>query len=322
MIEEVLKNNAVKSAEIYLAAGCFWGTEAYFKGLPGVIDTEVGYANGKGTKTSYHELSESGHAETLKLVYDPERIHLAELLERFYRVIDPFSLNRQGHDIGTQYRTGIYYINNKDKSKISQSLECLHSRLGRESVIEFEKLQHFIPAEEYHQDYLDKNPGGYCHINTASAKLPLFEGRELPDDALLQTQLSRGTYEVMRRKGTEAPFSSELDGTDEPGIYVDAITGKPLFSSDDKYDAGCGWPSFTMPITSDAAVYLPDHSYGMDRTEVQTAEAENHLGHVFTDGPRERGGLRYCINGVSLHFIPYERMKEEGYEALMPFVTP
>lgn len=305
-------------AEIYLAGGCFWGVEAYFKQIFGVLETEVGYANGETLETSYEALKQSGHAETLKLVYDPYKLHLAEILERYYRIIDPFSHNVQGNDYGRQYRTGIFYTDEWSKRLAEFSLANFAQIQGREPAILLQPLAHFIPAEDYHQDYLDKNPGGYCHVNLAKAKEPLFPGRPLASEEDMAEELSDISYKVMRLHGTEAPHSSPLDQQFAKGIYVEQLSGRPLFSSRDKYDAGCGWPSFTMPITTDVALYYRDLSFGYDRVEVRTP-ADNHLGHVFSDGPRDAGALRYCINGAALCFIPWEEM-EEDYAALKPFV--
>lgn len=309
-----------EKAEIYLAAGCFWGTEAYFKLVPGVLDTEVGYANGASDQTSYHELAQTGHAETLKITYDAHKLHLAELLERYYRIIDPFSVNRQGNDIGTQYRTGIYYTDEASRAIVQESLANFEDLQDQKTAIELEPLEHFVKAEDYHQDYLDKNPAGYCHINVQTALDPLFPGKDLASDAELEKTLDPTAYKVARQHGTEAPFSSPLDQEFGPGIYVDKATGQPLFSSADKFDGGCGWPSFTMPITTDVINYYQDTSYGMTRTEVR-AKNTNHLGHVFEDGPKDDGALRYCINGAILRFVPLEDMKAEGYGALIPFVA-
>lgn len=320
MQEKVYQAGKSEAHEIYLAAGCFWGTEAYFRQIPGVMETEVGYANGKTEKTSYHELSQTGHAETLKLSYDRNKLSLAEILERYYRIIDPFSLNKQGNDVGTQYRVAIYYNDAADADLIRYSVEVLESRLGKATVLEVAELKNWVPAEEYHQDYLVKNPGGYCHINPALAFAPLWENSKIPSDAELKKQLAPDVYRVVREKGTDAPFQHSYDKLDMPGIYVDVVSGRPLFSSLDKYDAGCGWPSFTKMITTDAAVYREDTSHGMQRIEVEGEASGSHLGHVFPDAPAELGGLRYCINGSSLRFIAKEEMKKEGYEAFLPFV--
>lgn len=320
MQNEVYRMGEAEMREIYLAAGCFWGTEAYFRQIPGVLDTEVGYANGKNDQTTYYDLSVTGHTETLKLIYDSHKLSLAEVLERYYRVIDPFSLNRQGNDIGTQYRIGLYYSDPKDEDLIRYSVQILESRLGKETVIEIEELKNWVTAEDYHQDYLAKNPGGYCHINPTLALVPLWKENKIPEDSELQKQLDPDVYHVVREKGTEAPFTHSYDQLDEAGIYVDVVSGRPLFSSLDKYDAGCGWPSFTKMISTDAAEYHEDLSFGMQRVEVEGKASGSHLGHVFTDGPKDEGGLRYCINGASLRFIPREQMKAEGYEAFLPFV--
>lgn len=282
--------------KIYLAAGCFWGTQAYFKKIDGVVNTKVGYANGKTEDTDYTRVSNTDHAETLMVEYDEKRISLRKILLHYFRIIDPTSVNRQGEDVGRQYRTGIYYTDENDKDMIDNVYRYYEDKFGG-IVVEVKLLQNFILAEDYHQDYLDKNPNGYCHI----------------DLSLLN--LDEESYSIMKENNTERPFSSELNKENRDGIYVDKQTKEPLFSSKDKFDAGCGWPSFRKPI-GDSVDYLEDHSYGMDRVEVRSKSGDNHLGHVFN----EEQGLRYCINGKSLEFIPYEDMKKRGYEEYMKFV--
>ncbi len=312
--EYIKENTLVKEANkktIYLAGGCFWGVEGYLKELNGVISTNVGYANGKTEDTNYHALSRTEHAETVMVVYDKSRISLEELLLRYFKVIDPKSLNRQGNDIGRQYRTGVYYIDKEDLKVIEKVFEYETSIHG-DIVVEKEPLKNFVLAEDYHQDYLEKNPNGYCHINIQSANDPLFdENYPLPDKDLLDKILDKESYDVLINSATEMPFSSELDKEYRKGIYVDKLTGEPLFSSTDKFDSGCGWPSFSKPITSDRIEYSNDNSHGMKRIEVRSKGG--HLGHVFDDGIEEKGGLRYCINGAALRFIPYEDMDKEGY---------
>lgn len=320
-VEEGKPMNTENRMEIYLAGGCFWGMEGYFKEVPGVLETSVGYANGKGEDTSYYEIGATGHAETLKLVYDANRIHLAELLVHYFRIIDPTSLNRQGNDVGTQYRTGIYYTN-KDQEKVCEATMAVEQKKYKKPlVVEVEPLKNFVPAEEAHQDYLEKNPGGYCHIDLTLAGKPLYGKYKKPDDGELKKDLSSLQYDVTQKADTERAFTSEYDSLDEPGIYVDVVTGQPLYSSDDKYDAGCGWPSFTMPITTGANRYLDDSSLGVNRVEVKSTDGDSHLGHVFEDGPGDAGGLRYCINGASLRFVPKGKMAEEGYEEYLPYVV-
>lgn len=314
------------TAVIYLAGGCFWGVEGYFQRIDGVLDTEVGYANGSTTHTSYRHVATTGHAETLKLTYNPATVSLAEILLHYFRIINPLSLNQQGNDRGTQYRTGIYWQGTDDDATaraVRRFLTLQQAHYRHPIQVEAEPLRHFIPAEDYHQDYLWKNSGGYCHINLATAEEPLdTTAYPAPSQAEIRDTLTHQQFHVTQQKGTEWPFSSEYDKLDEPGIYVDIVTGQPLFSSDDKYDAGCGWPSFTRPIMGSALHYDEDVSHGMHRVEVTSSHGHSHLGHVFPDGPRSQGGQRYCINGASLRFIPLSRMEKEGYGRYLPFVTP
>ncbi|MGP1437952.1 MAG: peptide-methionine (R)-S-oxide reductase MsrB [Treponema sp.] len=308
--------------EIYFAGGCFWGVEGYFKKVKGVVETNTGYANGKRDNTTYRELKDSDHAETVQIFYDDNVVSLQELLVRFFTIIDPTSLNKQGNDVGRQYRTGIYYKDPSVKNKIDSFIEFMQKKIKDPILVEALPLKHFVLAEEYHQDYLDKNPNGYCHINLSSANKPLdsdLNVKKLSKDKL-KDELSDVQYRVTQQKDTEAPFSSEYDKLYKKGIYVDIVTGKPLFASQDKYDAGCGWPSFSRPITTDAIDYAKDTSHGMNRIEVISKKDGTHLGHVFEDGIKEKGGLRYCINGASLRFIPYEKMEEEGYGDYMIYV--
>lgn len=298
---------------IYLAGGCFWGVEGYFKKLHGVYETEVGYANGKTDNTDYANVAATDHAETVRVCYDKSVISLEEILLHYFRIIDPLSVNRQGNDIGRQYRTGVYYTDDSD-SKIIDKIFHYEEELHGPIAVEKSALKNFIKAEDYHQDYLDKNPGGYCHIDISLSSKPLFnEKYTMPSDNKLKEILDNTSYSVMRRSATEAPGSSSFNDEFRPGIYVDKITGEPLFCSSDKFNAGCGWPSFSKPITTDKLTEHVDTSHMMVRTEVVSKNSNSHLGHVFDDGPIEKGGLRYCINGAALRFIPFEKMDKEGY---------
>jgi peptide methionine sulfoxide reductase msrA/msrB len=316
------KNSKFK--EIYLAGGCFWGVEAYFDKILGVEYTEVGYANGKTEDTSYQEIDSTGHAETVRVVYDPEVVELEEILEYYFKIIDPTILNRQGNDIGTQYRTGIFYKNEDDEQVISNFIESIKSEYDSEIVTEVEPLENFVIGEEYHQDYLEKNPNGYCHINLSDIpnRKPEINPRdyEKPSDQEIKEKLTEEQYEITQGKGTEPPFKNEYNDNKAKGIYVDVVTGQPLFSSRDKYDSGSGWPSFTKPIDKGLLRYLEDKSIGMERIEVLSISGDTHLGHVFNDGPEDEGGLRYCMNSGSLRFIPLEKMDEEGYGDLKVYV--
>ena len=237
-------------------------------------------------------------------------------------MIDPTSLNKQGNDVGRQYRSGIYYVSESDLPTIESFMKIEQKKFKDKIVVEVAPLKNFVLGEEYHQDYLDKNPFGYCHIDLGLADKPLYDEakfKPLSKDEL-KKNLSSEQYAVTQEAATERPFSSEYDKFNQKGIYVDITSGKPLFSSADKFDAGCGWPSFTKPITTTALSYKEDNSFMMKRVEVKSQNSDAHLGHVFDDGPSDKGGLRYCINGASLKFIPLEDMARLGYEEFIPYV--
>lgn len=305
---------------IYLAGGCFWGVEGYFQRLDGILDTEVGYVNGKTEDTTYEDLKVTDHAEALKLTYDANKISLEEILDHYFRIIDPTSIDKQGNDRGRQYRTGVYSEDTEVLDKVRAYIKTREADYDKPIVVEVQDLNNYITAEDYHQDYLEKNPGGYCHIDLSLADKPLYKKYDKKSQEDLKKDLTDIQYQVTQEAATERPFSSEYDDFDAKGIYVDITTGQPLFSSRDKYDAGCGWPSFTRPISSYSVDYEEDRSHGMSRVEVKSKDGDAHLGHVFEDGPSKEGGLRYCINGASLRFVPYEKMDEEGYGDYKKFV--
>lgn len=322
------KNKDMKpTKEIYLAGGCFWGTEHFLKLIEGVEATQVGYANGNIAHPTYQQVctGTTDFAETVRVQYDPARVDLPFLIDLYLKTIDPTSLNRQGNDRGTQYRTGIYYTDPSDAPLIKETVQRLAARYPRPLAVEIEPLKNFYPAEDYHQNYLDKNPGGYCHIHpelfdlARRAKMPRPAASaspraySKPDDATLRSQLTAQQYAVTQKNATEPAFRNEYWDEHRPGIYVDITTGEPLFVSTDKFDSGCGWPSFSKPIDRKLIKEKVDTTHGMTRTEVRSSAGDAHLGHVFTDGPAERGGLRYCINSASLRFIPKDKMQEEGY---------
>ena len=310
-------------AEIYLAGGCFWGLEEYFSRISGVLQTSVGYANGQVETTNYQLIKETDHAETVQVIYDEKVVSLREILLYYFRVIDPLSVNQQGNDRGRQYRTGIYYLEEAELPTINTVVREQELLIGRKIAVEVEKLRHYILAEDYHQDYLKKNPGGYCHIDVRDAEKPLIDAAnyEKPSQAVLRENLSEESYRVTQEAATEAPFSNAYDQTFEEGIYVDITTGEPLFFAKDKFASGCGWPSFSRPISKELIHYYQDLSHGMERIEVRSRSGNAHLGHVFTDGPQELGGLRYCINSASLRFIAKDEMEEAGYGYLLPYLN-
>jgi peptide methionine sulfoxide reductase msrA/msrB len=315
----------LKIKEIYLAGGCFWGTEKYLKSIPGVKNTEVGYANGIMQNPSYEDVchNNTGHAETVRVEYDPKYIGLTYIINLFFKVIDPTSVNRQGNDIGNQYRTGIYYVDPKDEPIILAVIAELQKKYDRRIAVEIKPLLNYYPAEEYHQDYLTKNPNGYCHIgrdafDMARQSIVNPVDYSVPEEAELRKKLTQLQYQVTRENATEGPYQNEYHDQFSPGIYVDIITGEPLFSSVDKFDSSCGWPAFSKPIDPSVINIELDESWGMVRDEVRSRVGDNHLGHVFPDGPKKSGGLRYCINSASLRFIPKENMEAEGYGKYLP----
>lgn len=310
---------------IYFAGGCFWGVEAYFDRIYGVSEVTSGYANGSGGKPTYKEViyDDRGFVETVEVTYDPERISLSELMDYFFRAIDPTTLNKQGNDVGEQYRTGIYFTDDAEANFIAERVEEEQANYDKKIVTEVLPLENYYLAEEEHQDYMKKNPDGYCHIN-----LNILEGvdidpqeyERLSDDELKE-KLTDEQYEAAVLDGTEKSFSNEYWNHFEPGIYVDITTSEPLFSSSDKYESRCGWPSFTKPIDPNVVTYHDDSSHNMERIEVRSRVADIHLGHVFDDGPEEYGGKRYCINSASLMFIPLDEMRDAGYSNLVNYVV-
>lgn len=320
VISDILREVRSIKKEIYLAGGCFWGTEKYLENIPGVLATEVGYANGNTENPTYHEVcnNNTGHAETVKVEYDDSSIELSLILELYYDVINPLSINRQGGDTGSQYRTGIYFTEGKNEEVIHNSINELQKKYKEKIAIEIKHLVNYYKAEEYHQKYLDKNPEGYCHIGAdkfEKAKKAVNTSRKYNKRSVdeLKKNLTEIQFAVTQNSATEPAFRNEYFNEFSEGIYVDITTGEPLFRSNDKFESGCGWPSFSKPIDSYAVTNDIDRSHGMLRTEVRSRIGDAHLGHVFEDGPTDRGGLRYCINSASLKFIPKEKMEQEGY---------
>lgn len=320
-LRETMEEDYLK--EIYFAGGCFWGVEEYFSRIPGVYDTEAGYANGTVENPTYEQVcrTDTGFAEAVRLRYDPSLVSLETLTRQYFKVIDPTSVNRQGNDVGSQYRTGIYYTDEADRTGLESVMAEVGGNYTRPLATELKSLENYYPAEDYHQDYLKKNPGGYCHVDfgTLEDLAPQGNGgvaltpwvRPLKEE--LRAALTPEQYAVTQESATERAFTGEYWDSHERGLYVDVATGEPLFSSADKFDSGCGWPSFSVPIDDAAVSEREDGSHGMTRTEVRSGAGDSHLGHVFPDGPQDKGGLRYCINSAALRFIPYGEMEAEGY---------
>ncbi len=316
--------NSQNIKEIYLAGGCFWGVEAYMKKIYGVTNAVSGYANGKTENPKYEDVvyRNTGHAETVQVTYDANKINISTLLKYYFKIIDPTTLNQQGNDRGSQYRTGIYFSNEEDKKIIEEEIKELQKKYTQKIVVECEKLKNFFVAEDYHQDYLKKNPNGYCHIDLSKANEIIIDKNRYPKltEEELRKKLTTEQYNITQNANTEMSFSNEYWNFFKDGIYVDVTTGEPLFSSKDKYNSMCGWPSFTKPIIPDVVTYNEDKSFNMVRTEVKSRSGEAHLGHVFEDGPKDKGGLRFCINSASINFIPLSEMETTGYGYLIPLV--
>jgi len=313
-----------KSDVIYLAGGCFWGLEHLMQSIPGVIDAESGYANGSGESEANYQVvcsGKTGFRETVKVLYDPDRVSLDALLLAYFYVIDPTVKNRQGNDIGTQYQTGVYYTDEETRKTVERIADIERGRSPAFHV-EIGPLKNYYPAEEHHQNYLEKNNFGYCHI--PRHEIELFSKRRIdpvnyrkPVDDVIREKLSPEQYHVTQEQGTEYPFKNEYWNQFEKGIYVDVVTGEPLFSSRDKFASECGWPAFSRPIEEPSLTHLQDLSHGMRRIEVRSRAGDTHLGHAFTDDPESPNGIRYCINSASLRFVPYEKMEQEGYGYMM-----
>lgn len=306
---------------IYLAGGCFWGVEAYFKNITGVLETSVGYANGTKENTFYEQLSTTEHAETVKITYDPELVGLAFLLSMYYKIINPTSKNHQGGDVGIQYRTGIYYCDEIDLPVIKHSLSALSTQLDSPLAIEVKPLKHYCLAEDLHQDYLAQHPNGYCHIQPgliadARAAIPTPEPSWRLEN--LKERLTTLQYQVTQHEETEPPYQNAYWDFYEDGIYLDIVTREPLFSSKDKFPCHGGWASFSKPLSPDLLLETTDHSHSMVRTEVKSNLGHTHLGHVFEDGPSELTGLRYCINSAALHFIPVNELEKNNLGHYLP----
>ncbi|PIR04661.1 MAG: methionine sulfoxide reductase [Candidatus Liptonbacteria bacterium CG11_big_fil_rev_8_21_14_0_20_35_14] len=326
---------ADKLSEAYFAGGCFWCVESDFEKLDGVKEVISGYMGGEEKDSTYKDVSSglTKHRELVKVLYDPSSVSYESLVWWFFRHIDPTDEGGSFYDRGHQYTSAIYYQNENEKIIAESVIKELEEEdvFKKPIVTDIEKALEFYQAEDYHQDYYKNNPLRYRYYREGSGRDKYIESIwgsgefndlgitknpwsdfKKPSDEELKNLLTKLQYEITQKEGTETPFKNEYDQNKEKGIYVDIISGEPLFSSTHKYDSGTGWPSFYRPISDEFIVKKTDYKLILPRVEIKSKYADSHIGHVFKDGP-EPTGLRYCMNSSAMKFIPLEEMEQKGY---------
>lgn len=326
-----------QKAEAVFAGGCFWCMETPFEKAQGVLDVISGYGQGTGPTPTYTDYAQKGYVEVIKVIYDPTKTSYQNLLDIFWKQIDPTDADGQFVDRGKQYRAGIYYSTPHEKELAQASKDALakSGRFTKPIVTEIAAFTNFFPAEEYHQDYHSKNPIRYQYYRYRSGRdqflaqawqqpmptepkadsIPIAQrlvNFVKPAEEILRKLLTPIQFDVTQRNKTEPAFKNNYADNKEPGIYVDIVSGEPLFSSLDKYDSGTGWPSFTKPLEPNNIIEREDKGWFTTRTEIRSKLGDNHLGHVFPDGPPPTG-LRYCMNSAALKFIPVTDLEHSGY---------